>query len=345
MHQRSGSAWEIERRKEDRLENRRRRKMILIYSVLLWISLFLAFIFFFQTGKKEQNFSYRSIEKMLDERIHEINEQQKQKRYVDLVTKRKKNVFVRFQENLYEKLYSEYSNFTMLGYVLMVAFFLFLGFLITKDLRNPIFTILVMFTVSFLPYLIVSYITSRRMNIQNKKLLLVMGNLATAVLRTQTFTEAVEQSMDIIPGGIQEKFMQYYRSVLYLNTKPEDAMAVLRDSINNSYFHKFMNLAISAELGEKNLKYTLQSIPMDYKRYLDINEENARKVKDENIAFSMVLCSFPLVIWFIKSTSDYYYQILINTAVGKLTLIIVFLLLLGASMLFIRLNKPVKLKL
>lgn len=320
--------------------------MILIYSVLLFISFLLAFFFLFLFDeKKEKIFSYRSIEKILDERIHEINEQQKQRRYIDLVTKRKKNIFVRFQENLYEKLYSEYSNFTMLGYIIMVIFFILIGFIITKDLNNFIFTMLVMFVISFLPYLIVLYITSRRMNIRNKKLLLVMGNLATAILRTQTFTEAVGQSIDIIPRGIQEKFKQYYRSVLYLNTKPEDAMAVLRDSINNSYFHKFMNLAISAELGEKNLKYTLQSIPMDYKRYLDINEENARKVKDENIAFAMVLCSFPLLIWFIKSTSEYYYQILIDTVIGKITLIIVFLILIVTSAIFIHLNKPVKLKL
>lgn len=274
-----------------------------------------------------------------------MSKKKKEELYVKQLLKKKPHLLYRLRFKIQNAVYSEYSSFSMTSYLLMSVFFIVSGYLISRIFQNLLASILFLFVFSIAPYAIVSYSNNKKRNARDKKLQAVMGNLSISYVRSKTFLEAVEQTLDIIPEGLKEKFEFYYRSVMYFHTEPIVAMYELRDSIDNSYFHKMMNLAINAEQGENELKYTILSIPQDYKRYIDINENFAREVKDANIGFITVLCCFPLTVSFLKVSSEYYFYILTKTLVGQATVIVVILLLILISMLFIHFNKPVKIKL
>ncbi|SKB74910.1 hypothetical protein SAMN02745120_0140 [Acetoanaerobium noterae] len=323
-------------------------QIIQMVSTLLIIGcsfLALYFIFHKDSPKIDIKKGYKTIDQMINSRLSDITDEKKQSYYIDKITKKKKPLVERIKESLIEKIYSEYSNFTMLGYIFMTIVFVIIGLLVTYPLNNPAMSILIMIVSAIVPYIVISTINRKRCDYQNRKLLLVMGNLGTAITRTNTFIEAVEQTLDIIPEGLIEKFKHFYNSVTFLGEEKIDAMVTLRDSIKNDYFYKFMNLCIAAELGEKSLKNTIQSIPTDYKRDLDINEKYQNQMKENNANFLLVLCCFPGVLGFLKASSDYYFNIITQTMVGKITLVIITLILIGISAIFVQLNKPPKIKL
>lgn len=318
-----------------------------ICSVFLFVAIYLCFLFLFSKdiGKTKNKVTRKTLKELIDEKATYISKEKQEKIYINKVLKKKQSILYRIQHRIKIAVYSEYSSFSMTAYLIMTFLFIAIGYYISRVFQNVIASLLFVFIFSVLPYFIVTYFNNKKRTLRDRKLQMVMGNLSISYIRTKTFLEAVEQTIDIIPESLKDKFEFYYRNVMYFHADPIMAMYELRDSIDNSYFHKMMNLAINAEQGEKELKYTILAIPMDYKRYIDINDNFAREVKDSNIGFITVLCCFPLVISFLKVSSEYYFFILTETIIGKSAVSIVILALILIAALFIKFNKPVKIKL
>ena len=295
--------------------------------------------------KEKQKITYRTIAEMIEQKAHETSKDTRDRVYINQIINKKQALSYRFRRKILDTVYSDYQVISMPAYVVLSVASALTGAYLSFIFNNFIVTILFIFFFLCIPYMLIHYYNTTQKAAKDKKLQMVMGNLSTAYIRSKTFLEAVESNLDIIPHPLKDDFKYFVHSTKYLQKNKVDAMIELKNRIGNDYFDKFMNLAINAELGEQGLKYTTLSLPADYKRSIDINEEFAMEAKEENKVFLVTLACFPSVLAFIRAMSSYYFDIITTTKIGQtaVTIIIIGLAIIG--ILFIQKNKPVKLKL
>lgn len=198
---------------------------------------------------------------------------------------------------------------------------------------------------STVPFIYLNYRNKKVNRDKDRKLLLVMGNITNSYMEKDSFVTAVNDVLENIPDPLYKYFKTFVDAIEYFGTESfiEEAQ-ILANKINNYFFYEFMQMAIQAEEGEEGLKYTMKSVPVDYQKYLQKNEKYLNKVEKYNINFLLRIMLFPMIIGFIKSISEDYYDILVNYPAGKMML---FILVAGyalASFLFRRYNKDIKLE-
>lgn len=322
--------------------------MQIILSLLsaIFFYQFLDLAFTKKEKKKEtkKKLDYKTLSEMLEEKAVKTSKEERDKIFINTITKKEQSLKYRIKKKIFNAVYSEFNQISLTAYIILTILSMLFGIYVSLIFNNIAVTFILAFGFLFVPYLAISYNNNKKRLDKDKKLQMVMGNLSTAYIRSKTFLEAVENNIDIIPDPLKKDFVFFVRDLKYMQSDKTNAMVELRDKINNAYFHRFMNLVINAELGEDNLKYTILGIPQDYKRYIDINNNFLREVRDKNKIFIITLACFPISLGIIRAMSSYYFEILTNTMLGKVTVTLILIILAIISILFIRINKPVEIK-
>lgn len=323
-------------------------QILLSFVSAIFIYQFLELSFTKKEKKREKEqkrkLNYKTLTEMLEEKAVTTSKEERDKVFINTITKKEQSLKYRIKKKILTAIYSEFNQISLGSYIIATIISILFGIYVSLIFNNIAVTFIFAFGFLFVPYLYISYNNNKKRLDKDKKLQMVMGNLSTAYIRSKTFLEAVESNIDIIPEPLKKDFVYFVRDLKYMQSDKINAMIELRDKINNAYFNRFMNLVINAELGEDNLKYTILGIPQDYKRYIDINNNFLREVRDKNKIFIITLTCFPISLGIIRAMSSYYFEILTNTFIGKATVTVILLVLAVISILFIKINKPVEIK-
>ncbi|MCT4564975.1 MAG: hypothetical protein N4A68_11785 [Maledivibacter sp.] len=286
------------------------------------------------------------IEKSLEERIFQVENQNKRKARINLITGAKKSLDQRIKESINDIVMNRNHSWGYLIYSISTIGCVMLGYTIGIRLNNIGAAFILATVGTSLPYIYLTYVIEKKKKLMNKDLLMVMGNITSIYMNSNSFVTAVDEVVPTIPKTLYGQFKLFVDEIKYFGEDSFDEAAIrLANSINNYFFYEYIQLAIQAEKGENGLKYTMKSVPVDYQAYLSRNEKFNRKVEKYNIQFLMMLCILPLAIKFLQVVSDDYYNILVNNIIGKVLLFLIIIVYIVASFLFRRYNKEVKLEL
>lgn len=286
------------------------------------------------------------IEKSLEERIFSTSENNRRKERINEITRSRPSIFQKTKKTVIETVINEYHSWGFLHYFVATGLGIVLGWFIGMQLNNIGVSIVLAIVFSTFPYLYLAYKINIVNKDKNEKLLIVMGNIQTAFMMNDSFVLAVKEVLDTIPYPLYPHFKLYVDEVLYFGQEHQvEALERLAKAMNNYYFYEYIQLAIQCEQGEIGLKYTMKSVPLDYKKFLEKNHEYEQIVEDYNIQFILKIVLFPMIIGFIRVVSKEYYDILINHPFGKLILLGVLIGFVVASFIYRKLNKDIKLEL
>lgn len=331
----------------------------LVLSILLAVSIYLFLYTLFLDYKKYLKKSAKTlgnvvnsikdinrIEKSLEERIFQVENENKRKARINSITGAKKTLGRRVKESINNLIMNRNHSWGYLLYSLATIGCVMLGYTIGIRLNNIGVAFILAAAGTSLPYLYLTYVIEKKNKIKDKDLLIVMGNITSIYMSSNSFVTAVDEVISTMPKTLYGQFKLFVDEIKYFGEDSfEEAAIRLANSINNYFFYEYMQLAIQAEKGESGLKYTMKSVPVDYQAYLSRNEKFNRKVEKYNIEFLLMLFIFPLAIKFLQVISDDYYNILINNIFGKVLLFILIIVYVVATFLFRIYNKEVKLEL
>lgn len=286
------------------------------------------------------------IEKSLEEKIFQVENENKRKARIDSITGAKKSVVQRVKGSINNVVMNKSHSWGYLIYTLATCICVITGYMIGISLNNVGVAFLLAAVGTSLPYLYLTYIIDKKNKVKDKDLLIVMGNITSSYMNSNSFVTAVDEVLSTIPRSLYRYFKLFVDEIKYFGEDSFDNAAIrLANQVNNYFFYEYMQLAIQAEKGESGLRYTMKSVPVDYQSYLERNERFNRQVEKYNIEFLLMLFIFPLSIKFLQLISKEYYEILINNYLGKLLLCILVIVYIASTFLFRKYNKEVKLEL
>lgn len=331
----------------------------LIFSILLAVSIYLFFYTLFfnykkqikKTGNKLGNIinsikDINKIEKGLEEKIFKAENENKRKARIDSITGAKKSLAQKVKGNINNLILNKSHSWGYLLYTIFTCACAAVGYIIGISLNNIGVAFLLAIVGTALPYLYLTYITDKKNEVKDKDLLIVMGNITSSYMNSNSFVTAIDEVLSTIPRSLYRYFKLFVDEIKYFGEDSFEHAAIrLANQVNNYFFYEYMQLAIQSEKGESGLKYTMKSVPVDYQSYLERNERFNREVESYNIEFSLMLFLFPLAIKFLQLISKEYYYILVNNFIGKLLLFIIVIVYIVSTFLFRKYNKEIKLEL
>lgn len=319
--------------------------------IILFITILLSFFIIkfnlvtniINTLKKIKNMG--EIQKNLEEKIFKVAHKQNRLQRIKEITGEKPSKFEKIKNSIVKLILNNNHNWGFVGYVLATLICSIIGIYIGIVILNN-FAVAVILAVFFciIPYVYLEYKIKHVESDKNQKLLIVMGNLSSTYIKSETFLEAVEETIEYIPSPLDKYFKQYIYDIKYLNMDLTTCLEKLANNINNFYFNEFIACVIQAEHGETSLKYTIKSIPNDYQTYLENNDKYQKIIQQYNIDFIFRIITLPLVIGFVRIINKDYYTILTQNILGKITLLIVVIIYVTCSILFKKYNQEIKLE-
>lgn len=328
--------------------------MIGLY-VLLAASIFFCLYFikwnykntFKAIGKRVQGLkNLNKFENALEEKIFKTENLHKRKSRIRYITGSKETKLETAKNMIVKVVTNKYHSWGFLHYCIVTLLGMFAGYWVGTTINNFGVSLVLALVGGVLPYFYLVYRIKRIEKDKNEKILIVMSNIMTSYMPKDSFVVAVKEVIDRIPKPLYEAFKLFIDEITHFGEDNlAEAMNRLEAQLNNYYFYEFMQMAFQTEKGSSGLKYTMKSIPIDYQKHLKKNKEYEVIVEEYNVNFALRILLFPLVIGFLKVTSNDYYEILTTNPLAKAVLFIVVLGFIVASVIYRKYNKEIKFEL
>ena len=173
----------------------------------------------------------------------------------------------------------------------------------------------------------------------NEKLEMAMSSVTNSYIATGNLPIAVERVLPMLPAPVSHIFKRFVADVQYVDGNIIHAIQHMRDAVDNWYWQEWCNALIQCQ-DDVSLNRTLSGIVERLSEMRQIQMEvdtTLRKhMSDYIITVLLVLGSIPLMGFMIED----WYEMLMNTIPGKITLAIVLATVLITSVWVSRANTP-----
>lgn len=173
----------------------------------------------------------------------------------------------------------------------------------------------------------------------NEKLEMAMSSVTNSYIATGNLVIAVERVLPMLPAPVSDIFKRFMADVQYVDGNIVHAIQRMRESVDNWYWQEWCNALIQCQ-DDVGLNRTLNGIVERLSEMRQIQMEvdtTLRKhISDYIITVLLVLGSIPLMAFMIAD----WYDMLMNTIPGKITLAVVLGTVLVTSVWVSRANAP-----
>jgi Flp pilus assembly protein TadB len=167
--------------------------------------------------------------------------------------------------------------------------------------------------------------------------------ITTSYMSNDDIIFAVENSVDYINPPIRDVFKEFLGKTKLINSNVRLAILQMKERINNEVFREWCDNLVDCQ-DSLTLKHTLQPIASRLSHIRIVNAEldtmlqNPRKEFFTLLALS--IASVPLLFFLNRE----WFEILFNTAQGKITLGIVFIIWVVTTIKMIKVTQPMEIK-
>lgn len=215
------------------------------------------------------------------------------------------------------------------------------GFIIAGLLDNIFLMPVLAAGMALIPFLYIMLSSFGFKKRLNSELETSLSIITTEYIRSENFIEAVQENLEYFHSPVKAVFKNFITQVTLINPNTTEELQKLKSEIDNDVFHEWIDAVILCQ-NNRNLKHTLMPIvnKLSDMRVVsgDLNLQLYDPLK-EYILTAMFLIFEPL---FIRSQNLEWYNILMNTAAGKIIIAIDIFVFFVCLIRIIRLTRPIE---
>lgn len=226
------------------------------------------------------------------------------------------------------------STYRSMAILLAVA-----GFLFGLVIDNLLVSLVLSIGLAMTPLTIIRMRTADYARMVSEKLEMAMGSVTNSYIATGNLLTAVERVLPMLPAPVSDIFKRFQVDMQYVDGNTVRAIQHMRDALDNWYWQEWCNALIQCQ-DDVSLNRTLSGIVERLSEMRQIQMEvdtTLRKhMSDYVVTVMLVLGSIPLMGLMIPD----WYDMLMTTLPGKITLAIVLATVLITSVWVSGAHKP-----
>lgn len=213
------------------------------------------------------------------------------------------------------------------------------GFLFGMVIDNILVSLVLSIGLAVTPLTVIRLRSADYGRMVNEKLEMAMSSVTNSYVATGNLLIAVERVLPMLPAPVNDIFKRFQVDMQYVDGNTVRAIQHMRESVNNWYWQEWCNALIQCQ-DDVSLNRTLSGIVERLSEMRQIQMEvdtTLRKhMSDYVVTVMLVLGSIPLMGFMIPD----WYDMLMNTLPGKITLAIVLATVLITSVWVSRVQVP-----
>ena len=167
--------------------------------------------------------------------------------------------------------------------------------------------------------------------------------ITSSYLRSEDVVKAIEENIDYINPPVRQTFEEFLMEIRYVNANTINGLSRMKLSIHNVIFHEWINILIRCQT-DRTAKDSLLPIVRKFSTVRVVQSEIDALIAEAKNEFyimsGLVVANIPLLYVMDKE----WYETLVYTTGGKITLALVALLMLFSYIKVIKLAEPVEYK-
>lgn len=213
------------------------------------------------------------------------------------------------------------------------------GFLFGMVIDNILVSLVLSLGLAVTPLTVIRLRSADYGRMVNEKLEMAMSSVTNSYVATGNLLIAVERVLPMLPAPVNDIFKRFQVDMQYVDGNTVRAIQHMRESVNNWYWQEWCNALIQCQ-DDVSLNRTLSGIVERLSEMRQIQMEvdtTLRKhMSDYVVTVMLVLGSIPLMGFMVPD----WYDMLMNTLPGKITLAIVLATVLVTSVWVSRAQVP-----
>lgn len=218
------------------------------------------------------------------------------------------------------------SSYRNLSIVLAVA-----GFLFGMVIDNILVSFVLGIGLAMTPLVIIRLRTADYKRMVNEKLELAMSSVTNSYVATGNLLTAVERVLPMLPSPVNDIFRRFVADMQFVDSNTVRAIQRMREASDNWYWTEWCNALIQCQ-DDVSLNRTLAGIVERLSEMrqiqLEVDTTLRKHMSDYVITVLLVLGSIPMMGFMI----DDWYDMLMHTLPGKITLAIVLATVLATAL-------------
>lgn len=200
-------------------------------------------------------------------------------------------------------------------------------------------------SVSFavIPFIYVKSSMSHFEKMMNEELETAISIITTSYVRNDDIVSAVKENLSYIKPPVKNMMISFVNRATVISADTKAAIIELRNSTSNYIFHEWCDALVSCQ-DDRTQKTALLPIVAKFTDVRQVNSELQTLIfspRSEYITMAiLVLLNFPLMYALNKE----WFDILVNTTVGKATVALVALVVVVTAVFMFKYTKPIEYK-
>ena len=221
------------------------------------------------------------------------------------------------------------------------TFSMLIGIYISTYIKNYFLTPVLAIVFLTIPFQYIKFTAMAYKRELSKELEVTLSIITTSYIRCESIIDAVEENIESIKPPLKNVFNEFLIETQYISTDISKALLNLREKIDDVIFKEWIdNLIVCQE--DINLKRTLNiTLSKLTKLNILIKESNTNQyepLKEFLVLVFMVYANIP----FLRLMNKNFYNTLMFTNKGKITLLIIVILTFISFLGVMRLTKPIE---
>lgn len=301
----------------------------LIISFFITLGLFLIFKISFSDMLR---FLLRPIKKRL-ERQNRIR----------AITGKRPNAFQRQIRDVQQMLTSSGMSEQLIQYQWLSLILAILGFSFGYLIDNLLAAVVLTFGLALAPLAIIQIRTGEYLRGLNAKLEIGMGIITNSYLQTGDIVGTIVESYHLLPAPLDGLFKGFLVETQLIDANIVRALEHLRGKVDNHYWREWCSVLIQCQY-DRQLRFALPGIVdrlgETRRIQIEIDTTIRKHFGDYIVTVMIVLGSIPLMGLMMPE----WYEMLMTTVAGKITLATVLSAILATAIWVSRINKPINLE-
>ena len=217
------------------------------------------------------------------------------------------------------------------------------GMIISVLIDNWFLAPILSVAFAVVPFVYVKSSMSHFEKMMNEELETAISIITTSYVRNDDIVSAVKENLSYIKPPVKNMMVSFVNHATVISADTKSAILELRNSTSNYIFQEWCDTLISCQ-DDRTQKTALLPIVAKFTDVRQVNSELQTLVfspRSEYITMViLVLMNFPLMYALNKE----WFDILVNTTIGKATVAIVALVVLITAVLMLKYTKPIEYK-
>lgn len=254
----------------------------------------------------------------------------------------KKNIFLKFRDDIERLILKANVKVTFVEFLGISALSAIIGWILAGVFNNILIQIVLTVVAANIPYSYLNFITKLYKRQVNEQLEPVLSQIINLLPTKKSFVSACESVVETMNEPLKTFFTEFINNINNANRSFEESLHELAQKIDCKQFNDFERIALIHYRQGGDTVYAFSSIPENIRDIKMIQSEQEAELDSLRIVGYLFVFSTPLSIAYYYFSNKEYFNILTNTAIGKVIMTIIMINLIVTVYLIRKLSEPVE---